>query len=314
MTKNKKVAILMGGPSSEREISLKSGNAVYQALLDSEYQPVTIDAVDEWESILSDAKPSVAFIALHGKFGEDGTVQSILENMGIPYTGSGVKASRLAIDKIASRKILQKEGISVPEYVVLRKPSHNFNIEKIGFPVVIKPSLQGSSIGLAIIDNKLELNKAIDYAYLFDEFIVAEKFIKGDELTVGILDDEPLPVIKIVPNRKFYDYKAKYASADTQYLVPAPIDPKFYKQAQEFALSAHKALGCKDFSRVDMILTADGVVNVLEVNSIPGLTSTSLLPKSAAVVGLSFKELCLKIIELALKNKNAPPEKIQTAS
>lgn len=298
----KRVAVLMGGPSSERGISLKSGNAVCQALSDSCYVPIAIDAVDEWEDLLKEAGVSVAFIALHGKFGEDGTVQAILEDMSIPYTGSGVSASRLAIDKVASRKIFQKAGIPVPEYIVVKKPSYEFDCRAIGFPMVIKPALQGSSIGLSIIEEKSQIKKAMDLAYVHDSEILAEKFIKGDELTVGILDDVALPVIKIVPNRKFYDYKAKYTSGDTQYLVPAPVETNFYKKAQEIALAAHNALGCRDFSRVDMILGADGIIRVLEVNSIPGLTSTSLLPKSAAVVGLSFKDLCIKIIELAIKN------------
>jgi D-alanine-D-alanine ligase len=300
-----KVAVLMGGPSSEREISLKSGHAVFDALLDSEYQPVAIDVVDEWEEALTRIKPSVAFIALHGKFGEDGTVQSILEDMKMLYTGSGVNASRLAIDKIASRKIFVKSGIPVPEYAITKKPSHKFNEKSIGFPMVVKPSLQGSSIGLTIIEDESQVSKAMDLAYVFDENIIIEKFIKGDELTVGILDEKPLPVIKIVPNRKFYDFKAKYLSGQTEYLVPAPIDPSDYKKAQEIALAAHKALGCKDFSRVDIILGEDGKLRVLEVNSIPGLTATSLLPKSAAVIGLSFKDLCVKIIELALKNASS---------
>lgn len=302
MASKKKVAVLMGGPSSEREISLKSGKAVCHALLDSEYQPIAIDAVDEWEDAVKQASPSVVFIALHGVFGEDGTVQSILEDMNIPYTGSGVEASRLAINKIASRKIFQKAGIPVPEYAVIKKPSYEFDYRQIGFPMVVKPSLQGSSIGLTIIEDKTHLKKAMDVAYVHDREIIIERFIKGDELTVGILDNNPLPVIKIVPNRKFYDYKAKYTSGDTRYFVPAPIDIKFYTKAQDLALAAHNALGCKDFSRIDMILGEDGIIKVLEVNSIPGLTITSLLPKSAAVVGLSFKDLCIKIIELAVKN------------
>jgi len=300
--KKKKVAILMGGPSSEREVSINSGKAVFEALGDTEYEPISIDAVDQWEDALAKVKPDVVFIALHGKFGEDGTVQSILEELNIPYTGSGVRASRLAMDKIASRNIFEKLNIPVPEYITVKKPSLDFNIEKIGFPVVIKPSSQGSSIGMTIIEDISQTKKAVNLAYVFDEYAIIEKFIKGDELTVGILDDEPLPVIKIVPGRKFYDYKAKYLSTDTKYLAPAPIDKIFYKKAQELGILAHRALGCKDFSRVDMILGEDGLIKVLEVNSIPGLTQKSLLPKAANAMGLDFKHLCIKIIELALKN------------
>ena len=297
-----KVAVLMGGPSSEREISLRSGRAVCDALLGSKYQPIEIDVVDEWEEILIKSNASVAFIALHGKFGDDGTVQAILEDIGIPYTGSGVVASRIAMDKIVSLKAFKKTGIPVPEYIVAKKPSYEVDMSRIGFPAVVKPSSQGSSIGLTIADDVSRLVRAMDIAYTFDEYILIERFIKGDELTVGILDNEPLPVIKIVPDRKFYDYKAKYVSGRTQYLVPAPIGPIYYKQAQELALAAHNALGLSDFSRVDMILSESGRISVLEVNSIPGLTSTSLLPKSAAVVGLNFRDLCVKIIEMAVKN------------
>jgi D-alanine-D-alanine ligase len=220
--------------------------------------------------------------------------------MRIPYTGSGVRASRLAMDKIASRKIFVEAGIPVPEYTIVKKPSYELTDKKMNFPLVVKPSSQGSSIGLTITENKDQIKKAMDLAYAFDEKIIVEGFIKGDELTVGILDEKPLPVIKVVPARRFYDFKAKYKDNQTQYLVPAPIEQKSYKKAQELALAAHKALDCRDFSRVDMILGADGKIRVLEVNSIPGLTLHSLLPKAAAAVGINFKQLCLKIIELAL--------------
>lgn len=302
MSLKKKVAVLMGGPSSEREISLKSGTAVCEAIKAAGYKPVAIDVVDEWETQLKRIKPHVAFIALHGKFGEDGTVQAILEDMGIPYTGSGVRASRLAMDKAASRRIFKGAGIPVPECRIIKKPSYEIEGNTLGFPLVVKPSSQGSSIGLTIVENKSQLKKAMDLAYVFDEHILVERFIKGDELTVGILGEKPLPVIKIVPTRRFYDYKAKYQNGRTQYLVPAPIKPLLYKKAQELAVSAHKALGCADFSRVDMRLGKDGAIRVLEVNSIPGLTEKSLLPKAAACEGLNFTQLCIRIIELAIKN------------
>ncbi len=301
VSKKIKVAVLMGGPSSERAVSLDSGRCVCEALKDTQYQPIPVDTVDNWEEVLLDIRPDVSFVALHGKFGEDGTVQSILEQINIPYTGSGIEASRLAMDKIASKNIFQSAGIAVPEFSVIKKPSYDI-LEDIGFPLVIKPSSQGSSIGLAIIEscNKAQIKKAMDLAYVFDEQILAEKFIKGQELTVGILDDKALPVIKISPKRKFYDYKAKYIDNQTQYLVPAPIEDRLAKMAQGLALKAHKSLGCRAFSRVDMILGQDGVIRILEVNSIPGFTSHSLLPKAAAAVGIDFKQLCIKIIELAL--------------
>jgi D-alanine-D-alanine ligase len=301
MATKKIVAVLMGGPSSEREISLRSGRAVCEALKGTEYEPVAIDTVDEWLDELSSIKPQVAFIALHGKFGEDGTVQALLEELKMPYTGSGVQASRLAMDKASSVKIFKAAGIPTPEYMIARKPSCQMTNNKIDFPVVVKPSSQGSSIGLTIVEDRSQLKKAMDLAYVFDEHILVEKFIRGEELTVGILDDNPLPVIKIIPNRKFYDYKAKYLSVETQYLAPAPIEKKFYKKAQALALAAHNALGCKDFSRVDMILGEDGLIKVLEVNSIPGLTSKSLLPKAAACIGINFQQLCIRIIQSAIR-------------
>lgn len=302
MESKKKVAVLMGGPSSEREISFKSGRAVCEALKGTEYEPIAIDAVDEWQSELKRVNPAVVFIALHGKFGEDGTVQAILQQMKIPYTGSGVQGSRLAMDKIASRKIFQQAGIPVPEYIVADKPSYEIDSSRIDFPLVVKPSSQGSSIGLTIIEDESELKKAMGLAYSFDEHIIVERFVKGEELTVGILGEQPLPVIKIVPKRKFYDYKAKYTDKQTEYLVPAAIDRKLYAKAQELGLAAHRALGCMDFSRADMILGEDGVIRLLEVNSIPGLMSKSLLPKAAAAIGMDFRQLCVTIIELAIKN------------
>ncbi len=302
--KPKKIAVLMGGPSNEREISIKSGKAVYSALKNTGFDVICIDAIDNWQRYLVEEKIEVAFIALHGKFGEDGVVQTILESMRIPYTGSGVRASRLALNKIDSKRIFLKAGIPTPEYKVLtKKNSSSFN-EIHECPMVIKPALEGSSIGLSIVRKKKDFKKALELAFSYDERIILEKYIPGAEITVGILNEKPLPVIKVVPKRSFYDYKAKYTRGITEYLVPAPISKKAYKLAQRYALLAHKVLGCKDFSRVDMIYGKDGQIRVLELNSIPGLTKLSLLPKAAKAEGIEFNQLCVKLVELSLK-KNA---------
>lgn len=294
-----RIAVLLGGPSSEREISLKSGETVYNALKRKGHRVIAIDVVDDWEERLKRAKVSVAFIALHGKFGEDGTIQRILEHLQIPYTGSGVEASRLAMNKVASRGVFRRVGISTPEYRVRGKGSTE-PLDGIVFPVVVKPSSQGSSIGLTIVEEHSRLWRALDLAYSFDDEIIIDQYIRGKEITVGILNEQALPVIQIAPKRKFYDYKAKYTTGLTEYLVPAPITRKAYTKAQELGMLAHKALGCRAFSRVDMILEETGRVLILEVNSIPGLTSTSLLPKAAAEVGIDFAIMCEMLIESAL--------------
>jgi len=307
-----RIGVLLGGPSSEREISLKSGHAVLNALREQRLEAVEIDIrttnVEENIRLIKSYNIDCAFIALHGYFGEDGQIQEILEKLKIPYTGSGVLASKLAMNKIASRKIWQENGLNVPSYIVIKKSFYNDFIEypNLKLPWVVKPSSHGSSIGLSIVDNKQDLKKAIDLAFSFDETIIIEEYIKGRELTVGILDDEPLPIIEIVPKKRFFDYEAKYQTGLTDYIVPARLEEDLAKKIQNDALSAHQLLGCVDFSRVDMILREDNTVFILELNSIPGLTNTSLLPKAAKVAGIEFNQLCLKIISLAYeKVKNS---------
>jgi D-alanine-D-alanine ligase len=246
----------------------------------------------------------VAFIALHGRFGEDGTIQKILEDLGIPYTGSGVLASKFALDKVLSRQRFLSFGLNVPDYTVLEKKDFDktyLSLSKFKFPLVVKPACQGSSIGLSIVEDEDSLFKAIDLAFSFDERIIIEEYIEGRELTVGILDEEALPVIEIIPKKKFFDYEAKYTPGLTEYVVPAKLEEKIASQAKSSALLAHKSLDCFGFSRVDMILNKENKVFVLEVNTIPGLTETSLLPKAAKAVGISFLELCLKLIDSAYR-------------
>ena len=324
-TQNKfgRIGVLMGGPSAEREISLKSGKAVYEALKESGLEIVAIDVkTDTEEEIIGLIKTrniNCAFLALHGRFGEDGQIQKILEMLKIPYSGSGVEASRLAMDKIASRLIFETNGLKVPKYAVIDKPrpsleykimlkegrgksSYNTNCKvynNLGLPLVIKPATGGSSIGLSIIDKEKDLDKAVDLAFSFDKKVILEEYIAGREMTVGILDGRALPVIEIIPKKMFFDYEAKYQPGLTTYMVPAQIEERIAKKLRRAALSAHKLLGCFGCSRVDMILNKDNLPVVLEINTIPGLTETSLLPKAAKSEGIRFNELCLKLIKLA---------------
>ncbi len=315
-----RVGVLMGGPSSEREISLKSGKAVLLALAESGLDAVgidiTTDNAQENTRLLKNYSLDCVFIALHGRFGEDGAVQEILEKLNLPFTGSGVEASCLAMDKIGSLDIFRKQGLCVPKSQFLeisaygfgyRKPNHGSPTYRgkwhfkngLGFPLVVKPANHGSSIGLSIVENDAGIIPAIDLAFQFDGRIVIEEYIKGRELTVGILDELPLPVIEIIPKHKFFDFAAKYQAGLTEYIVPAALEKCISGIVQDAALSAHKALGCFGCSRVDIILGQDNLPYLLEVNTIPGMTATSLLPKAAKAIGIGFNQLCLKLLELA---------------
>jgi D-alanine-D-alanine ligase len=306
-TKNRfgRIGVLMGGPSSERGISLKSGKAVYESLkvLGLEVVPVDIQTDDREENtrLIKSHNLDCIFLALHGRFGEDGQIQEILDNLKMPYTGSGVLASRLAMDKIASRQIFEANGLSVPRYKALEKMKNNKDeaCDNLVFPLVVKPVSHGSSIGLSIIDKKEDLNNAMNLAFGFDERVIIEEYIDGREMTVGILDEQPLPVIEIIPKKRFFDFEAKYQPGMTEYVVPAKIEEGLAKKLKNTAFLAHKLLGCRGFSRVDMILSQSDTPFVLEVNSIPGLTPASLLPKAAKVVGIEFSQMCLRLIELA---------------
>lgn len=299
-----RIGVLAGGPSSERDISLKSGKAVYGALIQEGCEAIFLDVKDDIYDIISRIKIDCAFIALHGRFGEDGTVQKILEDHNIPYTGSGPRASASALDKIASKEIFIKSGIPTPAYKVLEKGKFDIKaIEEPGLPVVIKPQFEGSSIGLSVVRSKSDLARALDEAFKYGSKALAEEFIDGRELTVGILRDRPLPVIEIVTRNKVYDYKAKYDDPGTRYLVPAPIEEEIFRKAQGIGTLAHTALGCRFLSRVDVMMDARGDLFALEVNTIPGMTERSLLPKAAAAAGLSFGKLCLLLVDDALRNK-----------
>ncbi len=302
----------MGGPSSEREISLKTARSVYDSLialgLDVVAIDITSDDPQETARLLSSHRINCAFIALHGYFGEDGQIQSILERMGIPYTGSGSQASCQAMDKRLARGLFAAAGLSVPQAILLSKQDRRDDEYvrsqiPFAFPWVIKPVHQGSSIGLSIIDTMDQAGQALQVAFSFDRQALIEQFIAGRELTVGILDDQALPVIEIVTRNKFFDYQAKYQTGFTDYIVPAELDAGTTRLVQAAAVAAHKAVGCHGYSRVDLILDAGGTAFILEVNTIPGMTQTSLLPKAARVKGIDFSALSLRLLELAYEKK-----------
>lgn len=296
-----KVGVLAGGESSEREISLKSGRAVCESLVREGVDAVLIDVKSDVGSAVKDGGISVAFLALHGRFGEDGTVQKLLEDMNIPYTGSGPTASRIAMDKALTKDLFDRNEIPTPRYMIFEKDDYRIeDCYDLGFPMVVKPHLEGSSIGLSVAKSAEELPAAIERAMKYGDLVLLEEFVRGRELTVGILDDEPLPVIEIVTKAGLYDYEAKYTDPDTRYIVPADIDIASGKLAQSIARKVHEAVGCSCFSRVDMIMGDNGKIFVLEVNTIPGMTERSLLPKAAEAIGLSFGKLCIKLIEDAI--------------
>ena len=293
------VGVLMGGPSEERDISLKSGAAVLTHLASAEYrvEPCDFKTEEELRRQLGEKKIEFAFVALHGRFGEDGTVQTLLESLHIPYTGSSASASRLAFDKWASRLWFQKYFLRTPDGIVLN-PSDPLPSLRT-FPVVVKPVCQGSSLGFSIVDQPEALPEAVRQAFIYDRRVLIEEYIPGSELTVGILGEEALPVIQILPAGRFYDYESKYLSDKTQFLIPAPLTETVTQSLQHAALRAHEALGCHSFSRVDFLLNKQEEPVILEVNAIPGLTARSLLPRACEAAGVSFLELCEKMLVMA---------------
>jgi D-alanine-D-alanine ligase len=294
-----KIAVLMGGPSAEREVSLRSGTAVANALTVTGAKVVPMDIRDATFTI--PANVDVAFLVLHGTFGEDGALQRILEERGIAYTGSGTEASALAFDKVAAKQSFLIAGIPTPAYEVFENTQPNgARLARLGFPVVVKPSRQGSSVGISIVQQEAAFPEACELAGRYDSRLLAEQFISGRELTVGILDGRPLPVVEIRPKHPFFTYEAKYTKGETDYLVPASLDKDVEFQAKSIALRAHDCLGCRDYSRVDLMLSQSGELFVLEVNTIPGFTETSLLPKAARAAGIEFPDLCARLVQLAL--------------
>ncbi|MFQ5900023.1 MAG: D-alanine--D-alanine ligase [Thermodesulfobacteriota bacterium] len=336
--KDKKIGVLMGGRSAERKISLKTGEAVLRALKGRSYQVAGIDVDDKIYEKLIKEGIEVAFIALHGRYGEDGTIQGLLEFMGIPYTGSGVTASALAMNKVLAKRLFKCQGVPTPAYTVLsvdkdrldmplfQQSSEQNNMVKqfselntavpnaltvvktaqckcsdgglsdLAFPVVVKPPSEGSAIGVRVVYDEDGLRKAICDTGVYSSSILIEEFIDGSEVTVGIIEGEVLPTIEIVPEKGFYDYTAKYTPGMTEYLIPTSLDEETDRNVQRLALKTYETLGCRGGARVDMMIDKDRKPWVLEINTIPGMTETSLLPRSAQSIGIGFDSLVERLL------------------
>jgi len=295
-----KVGVLLGGKSAEREVSLKSGGMVLAALRGRGVDAHPFDPAERGLDALLDARYDRVFIALHGRFGEDGTVQGVLEWLGIPYTGSGVLASALAMDKQRAKLVWQARGLPTPPYEILPASADMAAVAgRLGLPLMVKPVSEGSSLGMSKVRAAAALEEAYALAVNYDRVVMAEKFIEGTELTVGILGDEVLPIIKLETPRDFYDYQAKYVADDTRYILPCGLPPAREHALQALSREAFAALGCRGWGRVDLMLDAAGAPYLLEVNTAPGMTDHSLVPMAARAVGLSYDDLCLRILEAA---------------
>ena len=294
-----RIAVLMGGPGSERDVSLATGRGVSKALRSLNAEVVELDVRDE--NFELPPNTDLAFITIHGTFGEDGQVQKILEQRGVAYTGDGVKESELAFDKIRLKEKFREHGVRTPYWQVVAPGQRPI----IPIPFVVKPPRQGSTVGVYIVKNEREIDSAMADVAKYDRELLVEKFIPARELTIGILGDQALPILEIIPKGGFYDFTNKYpflnpkAGGAAEHVCPAKIDPDKTKEIQDLALRAYRALGLQVYSRVDVLLPDDGAATVLEVNTIPGMTEASLLPEAAAVVGINYADLCLRIIELS---------------
>jgi D-alanine-D-alanine ligase len=303
-----KVAVLLGGRSAEREVSLNTGAQVAAALRGRGFAVTTIDTADlGFIDRIRDLRPDVAFICLHGRFGEDGTMQGLLELLDTPYVGSGVLASALAMDKVMSKRIFAQSGLLSPDYIHLRV-GEPWTAEEItaalGPKTVTKPANEGSSVGMTIVHSPDELLAGIAAAFACDDDMIVERFEPGVEVTIGVLgNDAPfaLPTLEIVPEHEFYDYDSKYVPGMSSHIIPARVSEDARAECQRLAIAAHLTLGCEGMSRADTIVAPDGTVYLLEVNTIPGMTTTSLLPDAARAAGIEFPELCSTLVDLALE-------------
>jgi len=295
-----KVAVLMGGKSAEREVSLKSGGMVLAALRKKGVDAHPFDPKERDVQDLVKERFARVFIALHGRFGEDGTLQGVLEWLGIPYTGSGVLASALAMDKVRTKRLWAAEGLPTAPYAVLEKDTDLKAVGKrLGTPMFVKPASEGSSVGMTKVKKIGDLEEAYALAVNYDPVVIAEKFIDGPELTVAIVGERVLPIIRIETPREFYDYEAKYIANDTRYLIPCGLPQKKEKEIQALCLKAFRALGCRGWGRVDLMLDKRGKPFLLEVNTSPGMTDHSLVPMAARAVGISYEDLCVQVLEMA---------------
>lgn len=295
--KGKKVAVLLGGLSAERAVSLDSGEAIAAALEERGYNIVRIDVDREVARRLLDEKVDVAFIGLHGRYGEDGCIQGLLESMFVPYVGSGVLSSAAAMDKVVSKHLLGVAGVPVADWLVVPKNTPvSLDSVPFGLPCVVKPSREGSSVGVSIVTEASQFAEAVKEAARHPGEVLVERYIKGREINVAVVDGEALGAIEIRSSRAFYDYKAKYTEGLTQYIHPAPLSEAEQTRHFELSVAAYKALGCEGAARVDFISPVGTDPVCLEVNTLPGMTSTSLLPKIAAGTGLDFASLCERLL------------------
>ena len=291
------VAVLLGGPSAEREVSLRSGAAVAKALRGLGHH---VEEIDPQPGKLTLPQPTdVVFLALHGTYGEDGTVQAELEKLGVPYTGCGVVASCIAFDKILTKERLLGAGVSTPRFVALQSSTASWPKEW-RVPVVLKPARQGSSIGVHLVDRVEDFGAALKDASQYDSEVLMEERIAGREVTVGFLADEPLPIVEVRPKQGHFDYQNKYTKGATEYFCPAKFPSEVTQRIKQTAVGAFRAVAGRDFARIDIMVREDGHPFVLEVNTLPGLTETSLLPMAAAAAGISFGEMCQRMLELAM--------------
>jgi D-alanine-D-alanine ligase len=303
--KTKKIGVLMGGLSGERDISLRSGVNCLRALLATGYNAVSIDAVRDVAQRLDEEQVEVAFLALHGRYGEDGTIQGLLEIMGIPYTGSRVLASALGMNKVAAKKVVIGSGLPTPEFceVAVDEPSAGAaaRIEaELGLPVMLKPVEEGSSLGVAKCGDAASLRASLDKARIDYGPVLAERFVAGREITVGVLQRrgraEALPILELVPKNEFYDYEAKYTAGMTEFVLPAPLPPSVYEESERLAVAAFDALGCRGYARVDIMIDCADAPWFIEVNTLPGMTDTSDLPAQAKAAGMSYEDLVETIL------------------
>ena len=300
-----KVAVLLGGRSAEREISLKSGQAVLAALQRSKVDAHAFDPVGQpLENLLQQGFDRV-FIALHGRYGEDGSVQGALELMELPYTGSGILASALAMDKWRTKMIWQAAGINTPAYIMLDADSSFRDVaDRLGLPLIIKPVREGSTIGLSKVDNEQDFQSAYEAAAEYDSLVLAEQFIQGIELTAAILDNTPLPLVRIDVAEGLYDYQAKYFRDDTRYHCPSGLDPSSEQSIREMALAAFQATDCSGWGRADFMRdAATGNFSFIEINTTPGMTDHSLVPKAALQAGMDFEELVWRVLETSFSRQ-----------
>lgn len=295
--RKKRVGVLLGGLSAERDVSLRSGEAIAQALASRGFDVVRIDAGRDVARRLLDERVEVAFIGLHGRYGEDGCIQGLLESMFIPYTGSGVLASAMAMDKVVTKRIFQVADVPVADWrVVPAGEVPSAASLPFGVPCVVKPSREGSSVGVSLVEREEDLAAAVAEAARHPGEVLVERYVKGREINVAVLDGEALGAIEIRSSRAFYDYTAKYTAGMTQYVYPAPVTPAEEARLSELAVKAYEALGCQGAARVDFITPPTGDPLCLEVNTLPGMTATSLLPKIAAGRGLDFPTLCERLL------------------